>query len=653
MKHPGSPREDNTPVIECPSQKNLTLPIIFLTTLLLVCSSDAKADTSGDRPKSIAELEAAVEKVLKETKTPGVGIAIVSRDQAEWVTGIGKADVAANLRVTADTLFRLGSISKSFAALAALKLQEEGKLKLTDTVKQWAPDVAFSNPWEATDPVRLVHLMEHTSGFNDILMREYAHNDPTPVTLKEALAYGEASRVCRWRPGSRMSYCNSGPGVLAAVVEKVSGQRFEDYVQEHFFRPLHMDTASYFLTPEVQRRLTGLYHADGVTTYPYWHITFRSSGAINASAKDMANYVRFYLQQGSLDGTQLLHSSSVERMERTETLPSARLGNIAGYGLYNRAMPEGAFTFRGHGGAIMGALSEMAYLPDAGRGYAVMINSGNGHALWRITKLIRTYLVRDLTPPLLPPPVSVPAELQRHYGGYYQIISPREQWLYAFDRLARIKKLTFTSESLSASTYGFSREKWMPVSPRLYRKENQTAATLALLPDEDGKVLMECDWITFKKVSALRIWSQAAGIGLAGSLVLSSVLFAPIWIVRMIFGKLHNPGPLSVRVTPLLGAAFLIVFDVALAIGLRGTITCNEVDDLTALGTPSVLALTIMLSSIAFVLATAASLYVLYRERTAPMNRVVYWHSLAVTAGLLGVAIYYGYWGLIGVRLWA
>jgi hypothetical protein len=121
----------------------------------------------------------------------------------------------------------------------------------------------------------------------------------------------------------------------------------------------------------------------------------------------------------------------------------------------------------------------------------------------------------------------------------------------------------------------------------------------------------------------------------------------------MIFGKLRHAGPLSVRVMPLLGAAFLIVFDVALAIGLRGVITRNEIDDLTPLGTPSALAITIMLSSIAFALATVASLYVLYRERTAAMNRVVYWHSLAVTAGLLGVAIYYGYWGLIGVRLWA
>jgi CubicO group peptidase (beta-lactamase class C family) len=73
------------------------------------------------------------------------------------------------------------------------------------------PEVTFSNRWEATDPVRLVHLMEHTTGFDDIHLREYASNDPTPIALKEALAYGAASRVSRWRPGTRMAYCNSGP----------------------------------------------------------------------------------------------------------------------------------------------------------------------------------------------------------------------------------------------------------------------------------------------------------------------------------------------------------------------------------------------------------------------------------------------------------
>ena len=64
-----------------------------------------------------------------------------------------------------------------------------------------------------------------------------------------------------------------------------------------------MDTASYFLTPNVEQRLTKLYRSDGVTPYPYWHIAYRAAGSVNASAKEMANYVRFCLQRGGFDGT--------------------------------------------------------------------------------------------------------------------------------------------------------------------------------------------------------------------------------------------------------------------------------------------------------------------------------------------------------------
>src|ERR1039458_1413514 len=109
------------------------LPLILVA--LLALSGAVRA--ADDWPKTIPVLQAAIEIVLKQTRTPGAAVAIVSRDKVEWVAGVGKADVAANQPATADTLFRIGSVSKSFTALAALQLQEAGKLKLTDTVRQW------------------------------------------------------------------------------------------------------------------------------------------------------------------------------------------------------------------------------------------------------------------------------------------------------------------------------------------------------------------------------------------------------------------------------------------------------------------------------------------------------------------------------------
>jgi CubicO group peptidase (beta-lactamase class C family) len=154
--------------------------------------------------------------------------------------------------------------------------------------------------------VRIVNLLEHTSGWDDMAPRDYAFNPAKELTLKEGLAFNPKTRTSRWKPGTRFSYSNSGPPAAAYVIEKVTGQRFEDYVEQNWFKPLGMNTASYFDTPEVQSRLTKLYHKDGKTPFPYWHILLRPAGSINASAKDMANYVQFYLNRGSFGGVQLL-----------------------------------------------------------------------------------------------------------------------------------------------------------------------------------------------------------------------------------------------------------------------------------------------------------------------------------------------------------
>src|SRR5207247_3343381 len=215
-----------------------------------------------------------------------------------------------------------------------------------------------------------------------------------------------------------------------------------------------------------------------------------------------------------------------------------------------------------------------------------------------------------------------PTELQRHYAGYYEGTSPRNQWLNGFARLLNVRKLTFATNELSTTTYGLGRERWVPVSERLFRKADQSVATFALLPDTDGETMIQCRWGTLKKVSALRVWAQLVGIALICLLVLSSLLFAPIWIFRKLLGKLHNAGPLSVRVMPLVSAVLLMAFDGLLAFGFRGLITARSVDDLFILGVPSLLTVSLMLVSIAFPLAAVASLSVIYRERSATMNRM-------------------------------
>jgi CubicO group peptidase (beta-lactamase class C family) len=215
-----------------------------------------------EKPKqSIAELRAQIEKILKDTHTPGLSIAIGHRDGPEWVTGLGLADVASNQPTTADTLFPIESTSKAFAALSILMLADQGKLSLDDSVHKLAPEVWFENRWEVTDPMQVVNLLEHTTGLDDMHLREYAKDAPPTMSVREGLDCDHHSRAARWPPGNRMDYCNSGPPIAAYIVEKITGQRFENFADQNLFRPIGMKTATYL--PPAPGSATTLYHTAG------------------------------------------------------------------------------------------------------------------------------------------------------------------------------------------------------------------------------------------------------------------------------------------------------------------------------------------------------------------------------------------------------
>ena len=309
---------------------------ICLATIFCLLSPALVAQKKPElKPKpaqSIPELRQQLEKILHDTHTPGVSVAIVHREGPEWVAGLGKANVAANQPATADTLFRIGSTSKAFVSLSILKLVNQGKLSLQDPVHKLVPEIYFENRWEATDPVRVVDLLEHTTGWDDLHLHEYA-KDAKGMTLREGLDYYHHSRISRWPPGTRMAYCNSGPPVAAYIVEKLTGQRFEDYVTQNFFLPIGMKTATYFEQPSPQ--LTTLYQDDGKTPYPYWNILERPAGAINASANDMAAYVEFYLNRGAVNGQPIVPATDIDRMETPTRTWQAQQGLKAGYGLSN------------------------------------------------------------------------------------------------------------------------------------------------------------------------------------------------------------------------------------------------------------------------------------------------------------------------------
>lgn len=618
--------------------------------LLLLLTPFCLADDKNQPPKpahSVPELQQQIGKILKDSHTPGVSVAIVHRDGPEWVAGLGKADVASDRSVTPETLFRIGSTSKAFASLAILMLVHQGKLSLDDPVHKLAPEVWFENPWEDTDPVRVVHLLEHTTGWDDMHLREYAKDAPN-LGLREGLEYDHHSRISRWPPGTRMAYCNSGPAVAAYIVEKLSNQRFEDFVQQNLFLPIGMKTATYF--QPAAPTTTILYHGDGKTPYRYWNILLRPAGSINASAVDMSNYVQFYLNRGSVNGVAIVPAADIDRMESPVSTWAAKEGMKYGYGLSNYWHVEDGFVYHGHNGGVEGGLTEMAYLPDYGVGYFFSINAGNGEAFEKIAKAIRGYITVKLQKPPVPPPGALP-ENAADYAGWYVPDSPRVQLTDFIERLAGLSLFRFEDGKLLITNLGGWNDTFLPTAGAQFRnvpkKEGpEPVATLILLaPKSEGLFIQAGAGTTLKRIpTGLAILEIALTVFVVLS-ILSILLYAPFWILGGLSKKRRRPAERALRIWPLLAVLSLVVFVIIF-------IVCSD-DLITRMGNLTVWSGLIFLTTIAFAVASVASAIAVWRAPAEGVRSGVRRHSIIVTLALLIALAYLAYWGLIGLRTWA
>jgi len=617
--------------------------IVILIWATLAAAPVQATPDQGDDPQTLDELRAQIQQILTEHKIPGASIALVDRDKTIWAGGVGKADLATGTDVSEETLFRVGSISKSFTALSVLMLVEKGLVDLDARVRDLVPEIEFTNPWEGIHPVKLVHLMEHTTGFDDIHPREYLYVDNPHLTLLEGLAYNPNSRRCRWKPGLHRSYCNSGPPIAAYILEKATGRVFEEFVRENIFDMLGMKNSSFHLPKKANLMAKG-YEADGATEAHYDHITVRPSGALNASSREMANFIRMLINRGAFDETKLVEPETITRMERPKTTLAARAGFTFGYGLGNYGSFENGFEFHGHDGGITGFVSTYAYSSELDLGFFASINKGSP-ALREIRSLIAKFLTSDIDKPAIATPSFSETYLQEA-AGYYQLITPRQQIEHVVGRFFSIQMVTLEEGKLYLQPLmGGRRREWIPVSANSFRFKDQPEPSMFNLPDENGALIGQWGGLgNYRKVPGLWIAFQLAATLMSIILMVTSLVFAFLWVPLKILGKMPEATYLRLRAFPLLAVLSLIAGLMPFAI------SSNLTADFGAMSGMSIL---VFFGTLLFAVFTLLSLHAAFRSFSIKMNGAIRIHSVLVTLACATVLLYLWSCGMIGIRTWA
>jgi CubicO group peptidase (beta-lactamase class C family) len=631
-----------------PARPRLTVCLSIAALLLLAPIAGAQQKEELPHPKTLTELQKAMKDVVDKAHLPGAGVALVSNGELLWCGGFSKADVASGRDITCDTEFRVGSVSKSFVALALLKLQEEGKINLEARLQDIAPEVPVKNRWETTNPVRIVNLLEHTAGFDDMQASEvYNFKDPYDFSLLEVFKRFQEPQNIRWPPSTRMSYSNPGFGIAGYLIEKTAGKPFDQYIRETILRPLGMTNADFPFTDANKPLLAVAYDGDPPRALPgYPYIYLRPAGDLKASPGELAKLVQFLLRRGKTGDTQILRPESIIRMETVESTLAAKNGLRLGYGLANYTEVVGGVVTHGHDGGIDGFISTYRYMPEQNWGYVVLLNSTQSfQALLDLNKLAIDFLSKDF-PKSQQPPVSIPAAELEKFSGYYAPRAPRSQLFAFMDGLTGGLRIRVINGQLTHSSLFGKPEVMIPVGKNSFRGEKDPEATTVFVTHSDGQVALssqETEGFSYgERTNIAWTYARLALFVLCIVLMATSLLFAIGWILRKLFGAMKDVQHLAVRAIPLLA-----------------TLTfCGLVFCFTKLGGTDTGKLTVWTAGIfaLSVLFPLLSLYGFFLAVRVPQNEIhsgTRVHSLLVALACCVVSVFISSWHVIGLRLWA
>ena len=351
-------------------------------------------------PKDPAEFAA---RWMRRWKVPGAAVGVVERGRRPVLRGYGFRDRERRRPATPRTVFGLASVTKSFTAMAILRLEEEGKLSVHDPIVRYLPEFATPDA-RASRRITIHHFLTHTSGIPPLPsiyytgLRSFGDRPPydpavarrvgidpahEPIDTYEQML--EFLRRTPYRllgpPGRYFSYSNEGFGLLGAIVERVSGRTHESYLEEAILRPAGMRSTTYdpgvlFRFPEISTlyspNWTGTRHGF-VPSERWWDdACLRACGGLRSNVEDLVRYLEIYLRAGRVGATRVLSARSVAKM----TQPHAALGMGVHYGYGVEVCPDYAGTpIVFHSGGLPGVSSFFAVAPARGLGGVVLTNA--------------------------------------------------------------------------------------------------------------------------------------------------------------------------------------------------------------------------------------------------------------------------------------
>ena len=611
-----------------------------------------KHEQSGDGAIDPHELEMFLDQLMQtqmdENHIAGSVVSVVQGGEMIFARGYGLADVAANKPVDpATTLFNIGSVSKTFTFTAVMQLVDQGKLDLNADINTY---LDFKIPASYPEPITMANLMSHSAGLDEFF---YGIAAPSPEKI---LPLGEFLRTHlppRVRPSGIVSaYSSYGVALAGYIIERVSGQPYVEYIEEHILKPLGMDhTSQQMILPESLSQDLSL-------TYAYQDDTFQSmkdalillhltpACCLDSTATDMARFMIAHLQEGAYRDTRILKPETARLMQTQHFTEDSRLAGWAHGFIELRA---GNPRVIGHTGDTTYFHTQMWLIPESGLGIFVADNSGTDKKMVAnvAEAFIDHYFPTAITPPT--PLADSTTDLSALEGSY----APTNDSYGTSEKLRLVMQILNikAQEDGSLILSGIvNPQRYVEVAPMLFQRDDGKRVgffdRFSFRTGSNGKIqYMLLDGGSFQKLP----WYETMGFNVLFSIiVLLLFLSVPIAAIAWRFStRLRNQAPRQTRGARL--ARWLLGLLVALYfISLIGMFSAFATQNAVLYGTAVAYTVGQFLAIPVAILAVGAVIFTVLAWRRDFWSLAWRIHYTLVTLAAVAVVWWYFNWKIIG-----
>jgi CubicO group peptidase (beta-lactamase class C family) len=653
----------------------ISMPIMLALVIVLSTSGSAMGQDKGGAPgrnvataqsqqqgpTDRAEMETFLDKELgKEMKKhhiAGAAVSVVKDGELFFAKGYGSADLENDIPVDPEqTIFRIGSVGKLFTWTTVMQLVEEGKLDLDEDVNTY---LDFRIPDTYPQPITLKDLMTHTSGFEDRLRGSVVSDADDLLPPRQWLVSHMPARVSP--PGKYAAYSNYNAMLAGYIVARVSGEPYDQYIQEHIFDPLGMvhSTAQSPIPPDLRAHSSvGYTYEDGAfEVFPDY--TFQPavlpSGAHQASVTDMARFMIAHLQGGrysdaNIAEARILNKSTMKQMHSTLYTPDPRLLGTA-YGFFDFS-DNGQRTL-GHIGYSPPMNSLLLLLPNQNLGVFVVYNSeGGGELNLEHLGFQRAFFDHYYPTPALKP-IQPPAHFAERASRFEGMYSPTQGSYTTIDKVGKL----FSAAEISAPgdgtllfTIAGYEGRFVEVEP-LYFRQVDGPSSIVFREDDQGHIThMFTDLTPMFAFEKLKWYGTPAfNMALALSCILVFVSMIPAVLIRFIRDRRassdRKPASRGARV------AYWIMVGICVLnlLFVVGTVVWGNQPNVL-LGTSLIYRIVLGVGVLAAVLTVGGLIYSVLAWKRGYWGIAARVHYTLVTVAALAFVWFLNYWNLLGWR---